>query len=1027
MCTTCGCGPNDHDHGPHHHHHDHHHHHETEAPADAESGKRIAVETDILAKNDRFARGNRALFAAKGIFALNLVSSPGSGKTTILERTLRDLGGTYACAVIEGDQQTDNDAVRIAATGVPVKQINTGAGCHLDAHMVGHALEAFDLERLELLLIENVGNLVCPAAFDLGEDHKVVVLSVTEGEDKPLKYPQMFHAADVMLLNKTDLLPHLDFDLERCKELARRVSPGITIFEVSSRSGAGMDGWYGWLAERVRARQGVAPGLVQPFPETMTSIERISVEIEGIVQGVGFRPFVYRLALIHGLSGWVRNTPRGVLLEAEGERAGLDAFYAALTSEAPPLAVIGAIARTPIPVAGEAGFRILASATGSGGVEIAPDGDVCPDCLAELFDPTDRRHCYPFINCTNCGPRYSIITATPYDRAATTMAPFAMCAACRAEYEDPASRRFHAQPNACPVCGPRLELRAATGEAVAEEPLAASVALLRAGRIVAVKGMGGYQLAVDATNEAAVAELRRRKQRDEKPFALMVPDLATAASLVRLSPTEERLLAGPERPIVILPKQDGHGIAPLVAPGSGYFGVMLPSTPMHHLLLQGNFRALVMTSGNLSDEPIAYRDDEAAARLAGIADCFLCHDREIRTRSDDSVIRVFRGEPLFIRRARGYVPRSVTLPAAQPMVLAVGAELKSTVCLTRGDRAYLSQHLGDLKNAATLASLAETVEHLQRLLEVVPVAVAHDLHPDYLSTAYARERGDLPLVAVQHHHAHLAACMAENGLEGEVLGVIFDGAGYGPDGTVWGGEFLVGDYRGFARRGHFARVPLPGGDAAAREPWRMALSHCHAALRDEAFQLPLPMLAGRTPQELRLLRQMLTRGLNSPPTSSCGRLFDAAAALIGVRAAVSYEGQAAMELEALAERGAPGAHFPYGLESEDGRMVLDFRPLFAAMVTEVMAGAGRETLARRFHDTLAQATAAVCAQIGAVCHVRRVVLSGGVFQNRLLAEGVHAELSRRGFTVFSHRLVPPNDGGLALGQAVITGRSQVCV
>ncbi|GFE57198.1 carbamoyltransferase HypF [Geobacter sp. AOG1] len=757
----------------------------------------------------------------------------------------------------------------------------------------------------------------------------------------------------------------------------------------------------------------------------MGLIKRIRIEIEGIVQGVGFRPFIYRLADRHRLRGWVRNTGRGVLVEAEGESADLEPFLAAISSEAPPLAVITALRCMELSPTGEAGFAILASGDGESRAMVSPDCDVCPDCLAELFDPTDRRYRYPFINCTNCGPRYSIITGTPYDRPLTTMASFAMCSACRAEYENPASRRFHAQPNACPACGPRLRLTTAAGDDVAGDPLDGAIRLLREGRILAVKGVGGYHLAVDAGNEEGVRELRRRKQRDEKPFALMVPHLAAIADFALVDETEARLLSGTERPIVILRKKEANAIAPSVAPANGYFGVMLPSTPLHHLLLRETFDALVMTSGNVTDEPIAFRDEEARNRLAGIADAFLSHDREIHTRVDDSVLRLFQGNPLFLRRSRGYVPRGVLLPASQKSVLAVGAELKAAVCLTRGNQAFLSQHIGDLQNAATLVSMDESVAHLQRLLDVQPEMVAHDLHPDYLSTAYAGGIADLPALAVQHHHAHLAACMAENGLEGETVGVIFDGTGYGLDGAIWGGEFLLGDYRGFRRVGQFRYVPLPGGDAAVREPYRMAISWLHRAYGATLFALPLPFLADVGETERGILLRMLERGINSPPTSSCGRLFDAAAAILGVRSRISYEGQAAIELEALAEAGAAGEPFPFALSYEDDRQVLDFAPLFKAMTDELLAGGCRAGLARRFHATVALAAASVCDEVRKNSGVNRVALSGGVFQNRLLIEEMVMLLRVRGFEVHTHRLVPPNDGGIALGQAVIAGWSNV--
>ena len=660
-------------------------------------------------------------------------------------------------------------------------------------------------------------------------------------------------------------------------------------------------------------------------------------------------------------------------------------------------------------------------------MQIAPDCDVCPDCLAELFDPTDRRYRYPFINCTNCGPRYTIIKGVPYDRAYTTMAGFPMCADCRAEYEDPSHRRFHAQPNACPVCGPRLSLLDLQAGPVDGNPLDTAISLLQDGRILALKGLGGYHLAVDACNDAAVRELRRRKNRDEKPFAVMSPRLTEITAYARFDETEQRLLTGPERPIVLLRKRGQNPIAPLVAPTNGYFGVMLPYTPLHHLLLRDNFLALVMTSGNLSDEPISYRDDEALQRLAGIADFFLTHNRDIHTRTDDSVIRVFQGKPIFLRRSRGYVPRGITLPGAQQSVLAVGAELKGTICLTRGNRAFLSQHIGDLQNAATLRSMEETIIHMERLLKIEAKVIAHDLHPDYLSTVHAQSIEGLPRVGVQHHHAHLASCMAENGLEGEVIGVIFDGTGYGTDGTIWGGEFLVGGYAKFRRAGHFRTIPMPGGDAAVKEPFRMALSYLYTIFGEDLFSLNLPCVAEVPEEERKLFLKMLERRLNSPLTSSCGRLFDAVAALIGLRQRVSYEGQAAIELEAIAEAAASAEVYPFDIAREEEVQVVDFREMLRAVVTDVVAGRPRDEIARCFHNTMAAMVAGVCMKIRTETGMDRVVLSGGVFQNKLLSESVFTLLADNGFHVYTQRLAPPNDGGLALGQAIIAGRSILCV
>jgi hydrogenase maturation protein HypF len=752
----------------------------------------------------------------------------------------------------------------------------------------------------------------------------------------------------------------------------------------------------------------------------MTSRQRARLEVDGIVQGVGFRPFVYRLALRFGLSGWVRNTGRGVQIEAEGDGDDLQAFALAIKTQAPPLAVVSALRVEPLAAEGGSGFVILESARGMKGGEVSPDCDVCDDCLAELFDPNDRRYLYPFINCTNCGPRYSIITGIPYDRPATTMAPFAMCEDCLAEYHDPLNRRFHAQPNACPVCGPRLALVGPTGAALPGDPLSEAIKALAQGMIVAVKGVGGYHLAVDASSEQAVAKLRQRKTRDEKPFALLAADLDAVRRFVHCSEREGLLLSGVERPIVLLRKLAGNRLSRLVAPENGWFGVMLPGNPLQHLLLRGGDGPLVMTSGNLSDEPIAYRDAEAVARLSGIADLFLTHDREIHIRSDDSVLRLYRGEPLFLRRSRGYVPRAVNLPASQASVLAVGAELKGTVCLTRGTQGFMSQHIGDLKNAATLASMEETVVHLRRLLEIEPQAVACDLHPDYLSTRYAQGLG-LPSIAVQHHHAHMASCMAENNLEGEVIGVILDGTGYGLDGNIWGGEFLSGGYLDFQRCGHFSYLRMPGGDAAVREPYRMAISALHGLYGGELFAQPLPFLAAISAHDRALFLKMLERGINSPFTSSCGRVFDAVAALIGLRSSISYEGQAAIELEALAERAEPSAPYPYAVHVGQCSTI-DFGPMFAAICADLAGGRDSAGIARAFHQTMAKAVFQLCGSIRQQSGLERVVLSGGVFQNRLLTEDVASLLKEGGFDTYWHRLLPPNDGGLALGQAVIAGR-----
>ncbi len=747
-------------------------------------------------------------------------------------------------------------------------------------------------------------------------------------------------------------------------------------------------------------------------------MQRQSIRIEGIVQGVGFRPFVYQLAQSCGIAGWVRNDSRGVLIEAEGEAEALDRFLSGLRHNHPPLASISRFEQVDLPCQGESAFNILHSDAGlEKTAQVSPDTYVCADCLAELFDPADRRYRYPFINCTNCGPRYTIVTGIPYDRPNTTMDAFPMCPDCLREYRDPSSRRFHAQPNACPVCGPRLFLLDRSGAPLTvDDPLAAAIEALQEGRIVAVKGLGGYHLAVDAGNDAAVAELRRRKVRDEKPFALMVRDLAAAATLVQIDATERRLLEGPERPIVLLRKQADHPLSELVAPRNRFFGVMLPYTPLHHLLLQ-DFPALVMTSANLSDEPIAYEDAEARQRLGEIADLFLVHDRVIHTRTDDSIARVMAGRPLLLRRSRGYVPRGVFLPSAQPPVLALGAELKNTVCLTQDDRAFLSQHIGDLKNVEVFDSFARTIEHLQNLFAVHPNIVAHDLHPDYYSSRFAEELPDVRRIAVQHHHAHLASCMAEHGLDGEVLGLIFDGIGYGDDGHIWGGEFLAGGYRSFTRFGHFRYAPMPGGDAATREPLRMALSYLVQAFGEELP--PLPVVADMAEMERTILLKMIAKGINSPLTSSCGRLFDGVAALIGLRRVVSYEGQAALELEMVIE--PDEGEYPFGLEVEGGELIFDPAPAVRALVDDLAAGIAPGILSARFHNTLARMMLAVCRSMRSATGFERVVLSGGVFQNLYLTERGATLLQSDGFDVYIHSLVPPNDGGLALGQAVVAG------
>jgi hydrogenase maturation protein HypF len=754
---------------------------------------------------------------------------------------------------------------------------------------------------------------------------------------------------------------------------------------------------------------------------TPLAARRISARVEGVVQGVGFRPFVFRLAEELRLAGFVRNDTRGVVVEVEGEPGAVERFLAELGERAPPLARVERVTVREMEPEGGRAFAIAHSdAGGAPDALVSADSATCADCLAELHDAADRRYRYPFVNCTNCGPRFTIVRGVPYDRPLTTMAGFAMCPACRAEYDDPRDRRFHAQPNACPACGPQARLLGG-GEAV--DAVAGAAALLRDGAIVAVKGLGGYHLACRADHEEAVAALRSRKHREDRPFALMARDLAGARELVELAPAHEELLTSAARPIVLAARRAGARVAGAVAPGLGELGVMLPYSPLHHLLLADAGCALVMTSGNVSDEPIAFRDEDALERLAPIADAFLVHDRPIHTRTDDSVARVAGGRPLILRRSRGLVPEALALPVAcaRPL-LACGAELKSTFCLAKGARAWLGHHIGDLRNAETLASFTEGIAHFEALFAVAPEVVAHDLHPEYLSTAYALEREGVRLVGVQHHHAHLAACLAEHGQTGPAVGAIYDGTGHGSDATAWGGEILAGDLRGFQRPGHLVAVRLPGGDRAVREPWRMACAWLVAACGPEPE--PPRTLAAAVPRERwEAVARMAETGFAAPLTTSMGRLFDAVAALCGLRTTVSYEGQAAIELEALADAAEPGA---YALPLEDGpegACVLDARVTVREVLADLERGATPAVVSARFHRAVAGATARACARAAEAAGTDRAVLSGGVFQNRLLLECTTAALAASGLSVLTPERVPPNDGGIAYGQAAIAAAS----
>jgi hydrogenase maturation protein HypF len=711
------------------------------------------------------------------------------------------------------------------------------------------------------------------------------------------------------------------------------------------------------------------------------SDRRLRLRVRGIVQGVGFRPFVYGLAHRHGLAGFVLNDGDGVVIEAQGAPAALDAFVDALRDEAPPLARVESVAAENVPVGPERGFGIVASTAAGGSALIPPDVATCDDCLRELLDPADRRYRYPFVNCTQCGPRFTIVTAVPYDRSNTTMAGFPLCADCRREYEDPGDRRFHAEPIACPVCGPRLSM-----------PLEEAAGLLLGGAILAVKGLGGYHLACDAANEEAVARLRSRKHREDKPFAVMT---AEPSLLVDVDPASDALLRSRERPIVLLRRRADATVAPSVAPGTPWLGLLLPYTPLHHLLLEDTGRALVMTSGNRSDEPIAFEDGEARDRLAWIADAFLAHDRPIHRRCEDSVVRA--GFPL--RRSRGHVPAALPLPVEAPVaIVAAGAELKSTFCVARGREAFLSAHLGDLDSELAYRAFRTDLELYLAMLRVRPEVVAYDLHPEYLATKWALEQ-DAEQVGVQHHHAHAAACLAEHGEEGPALAAVFDGTGFGTDGTLWGGEILRCDLASFERVAHLEPIPLPGGEAAIREPWRTAAVHLERAGR------PVPF------ERWELVRQALD--VNAPPSSGMGRLFDAAAAVLGVREAVTYEGQAAIELEQLAgETAAAPYEWRFGAGAQ----------LIAAVHDDLAAGRPRDQIAAAFHETVAAATAAACAEAASP---RTVVLSGGTFQNLRLLASTRQRLEQQGFRVLTHGLVPPNDGGISYGQAAVAaaGRS----
>jgi hydrogenase maturation protein HypF len=826
-------------------------------------------------------------------------------------------------------------------------------------------------------------------------------------------------------------------------------------------------------------------------------MQRQRILVRGIVQGVGFRPFVYGLALRWGLAGFVLNNSAGVTIEVEGEAASLASFLHALQTEAPPLARIDAVnCETLLPLH-ESGFRIAHSQTSSERVAlISPDTATCDDCLRELFDPQDRRYRYPFINCTNCGPRFTIVQDVPYDRDKTTMRDFLMCTDCQAEYDDPLNRRFHAQPDACPVCGPQVKLAAWSDErgqedltllssfkegdnepaqdglipSLAQEAhadyITAAARYLASGGILSIKGLGGYHLACDAMNVEAVQRLRQRKHREAKPFALMVPDLLTARQLCYINDAEAKLIQSHRRPIVLLTQRSDCPVAPGIAPGYTSLGIMLPYTPLHHLLLHdfataikpGCLPVLVMTSGNLSDEPIAYRDDDAQKRLHPIAEGILLHNRIIHMRCDDSVLRLVDGSEQFFRRSRGYAPEPLQLASELPIpILACGGHLKNTFCLGKGRQAFISHHIGDLENLETLVSFQEGIEHFQRLFAITPEAIVYDLHPEYLATKYALD-ADIPhKIGVQHHHAHIASVLAEHGLSSPVIGIAADGTGYGTDGAIWGCEVMTADLASFERRAYLDYVPLVGGEQAVRQPWRMAAVYLARTFGDGFLELEIPFISHLNASRWRTLSQMIERGINSPPTSSLGRLFDAVAALLGLpcgnptRAGtdlscpgdrsrsrttdtinrslrgggeVLYEGQAAIELEVLADEGSRLLEgdaiesYPFTLQGQEPvRLVVT--PLIRAMVEDMRQGISPAQIAYRFHLTLADLLATACLEVRRQSGLNVVALSGGVFQNRLLLEQLIKRLQDLDFQVYRNQRVPPNDGGLSFGQLAV--------
>jgi len=748
-------------------------------------------------------------------------------------------------------------------------------------------------------------------------------------------------------------------------------------------------------------------------------MKRAEIGITGIVQGIGFRPFIYNLAQKHLIRGWVLNNEKGVLIDAESEDGNLDRFIQDIPKLAPPLARIESFDVTYLEPFGYTTFEIRKSEEAQEKfVLISPDVATCDQCLSELFSPKTFRYRYTFINCTLCGPRFTIIQDIPYDRHKTTMDPFIMCPVCQKEYEDPLDRRFHAQPNACPACGPSLRLEDREGKEVPGDPIVKTLDLLSEGRIAAIKGLGGFHLACDARNRDAVSSLRSRKLREDKPFAVMCQNIEEVREHCEVNEEEEKLLLSVERPIVILNRRENSPVAHAVAPYQDTLGVMLPYSPLHHLLLNGRLKTLVMTSGNVSDEPISYKNEEAFRHLSNIADYFLFHNREIHMRCDDSVTRIFDGKPYILRRSRGYVPFPIKLSFPFDMILACGGELKNTFCLTRGQYAFMSHHIGDLENLETLTSFEEGIEHFKKLFYIEPKAVAYDLHPDYLSTQYALSIPGIPKMGVQHHHAHIVSAMAENEIEGDVIGAALDGTGFGLDGTVWGGEFIKANLREFDRLAHLRKVPMPGGSMAIKEPWRMAMVYLLEAFGEEATKLKIDLMKRIDRVKWDILKKAINKKVNTPLTSSMGRLFDAVSSLLSIRDEVHYEVQSAIEMDIIADHGVR-EEYSFRNHNDEVPMVIDPVEMIRGIIRDLMDGLSASKISGKFHRTISRMIIDTCETIRSKEKLNRVVLSGGVFQNIFLLSLVTEDLKRSGFDVYTHHLVPPNDGGISLGQAVV--------